>query len=48
MGNCYSVDHIAKLHINTDVTCSIEEPQQKYRLVTVSNNKQLWGGGGWA
>ena len=33
MGNCYSADHIAEDHIHTDITCNIEEPQQKYRLV---------------
>ena len=32
MGNCYSADHIAEDHIHTDITCNIEEPQQKYRL----------------
>ena len=39
MGECYSADHIHK-----DITCNIEEPQQKYRLGTVSN--RLLGGGG--
>ena len=24
MGNCYTVDHIAKDHIHTDITCNIE------------------------
>ena len=41
MGNCYSGDHIAKDHIHnvhTDIpTCNIEEPEQKYRLGTVSD-----------
>ena len=37
MCNCYSVDHIAKDHIYTDIRCYIEEPNQKYRLGTVSN-----------
>ena len=37
MGNSYSADHIAKDHIHTDITCDIEEPQQKYRFGTVSN-----------
>ena len=37
MGNCYSIDYIAEYHIHTDLTCFIEEPQQKYRLGTVSN-----------
>ena len=37
MGNWYSAYHIAKDHIHTDVTCTTEEPQQKYRLGTVSN-----------
>ena len=44
MGNCYSADHIAEDHIHTDITCNTEEPQQKYRLGTVSN--RLVGGGG--
>ena len=42
MGNCYSIDHIAEDHIHTDITCNIEEPQQKYRIGTVSN--RLLGG----
>ena len=37
MVNYYSIDHIAEDHIHTDITCYIEEPQQKYHLVTVSN-----------
>ena len=37
MGNCYLADHIAEDHIRTDITCDIEEPQQKYRLETVIN-----------
>ena len=37
MDSCYSGDHIAKGHIQTGTTCNIEEPQQKYRLETVSN-----------
>ena len=37
MGNYYSTDHFAEDHIHTDITCNIEEPQQKYRLRTVSN-----------
>ena len=37
MGNCYSADHIAEEHKHTDITCNNEEPQQKYRLGTVSN-----------
>ena len=37
MGNCYSIDHIAKDHIHTDIICNIEEPHQQYRLGTVSN-----------
>ena len=44
MGSCNSGDHIAEDHIHTDITCNIEEPQQKYRLGTVSNG--LLGGGG--
>ena len=35
MGNSYSVDHIAEDHIQTDITCNIEEPSQKYRLEMV-------------
>ena len=37
MGNCYLIDHniIAEDHIHTDITCNIEEPQQKYRMGTV-------------
>ena len=38
MGNCDSVDHVAEDHIHTDITCNIEEPQQKYRLDTVSKS----------
>ena len=41
MGNCYSIDHITQDHIHTDITCNIEEPQQKYRLVTVSNRLSI-------
>ena len=37
MGSCYSADHIAEDHLHTGITCNIEEPHQKYRLVTVSN-----------
>ena len=37
MGKWYSAYHIAKDHIHTDITCNTEEPQQKYRLGTVSN-----------
>ena len=47
MGNCNSGDHIAVDHIHTDITiCNIEEPQQKYRLGTVSNRLLEGGGGG--
>ena len=31
MGNCNSADHIVEDHLHTDITCNIEEPQQKYR-----------------
>ena len=41
MGKCYSNDHIAEVRIHTDITCNTEEPQQKYRLGTVS--KRYWG-----
>ena len=38
MGSRYSGYNIAEDHIYTDITtCNIEEPQQKYRLETVSN-----------
>ena len=41
MGSCFSSDHIAEDHIHTDITtCNIEEPQQKYRIGTVSNKLQ--------
>ena len=36
MGSCYSGDHIAGDHIHTDITCSNEEPQQKFYPETVS------------
>ena len=47
MGNCYSTDHIAEDHIQTDTTCTtctciIEEAQQKYHHGMVSN--RLLGG----
>ena len=42
MGNYYSLDHIAKKHIHTDIAGNTEEPQQKYRIGTVSN--RLLGG----
>ena len=45
MCNCYSIEHIAEDHLHKDITCSIEEPQQKYRLGTVS--KRLPGVGEW-
>ena len=44
--NCYSTDHIAEDNIHTDITCNIEEPQQKYRLGTASNRLLRWEGGG--
>ena len=45
MDNCYSVDHIAEDHIQTNIICNTEEvSQQKYHLGTVSN--RLPGGGG--
>ena len=34
MGSCFSTDHITEYHTHTDITCHIEEPDQKYRLVT--------------
>ena len=33
MRNCYSADDIAEDHVHTDITCNIEESQQKYPLV---------------
>ena len=45
MGNSYSTDHKAEDHMHTDITCKIEEPQQKYRLGKV-NNILLGGRGG--
>ena len=46
MGSCYSGDHILQDHIHTEIkTYNIGEPQQKYRLGTVSN-KLLGRGGG--
>ena len=44
MGNCNSIDHIAEDHIHTDISCNIDEPQQKYRIGTVSS--RLLGAGG--
>ena len=39
MSSCYSGHHIAEDHVHTDITTrNNEEPQQKYRLRTVSNN----------
>ena len=46
MGNCYSAHYIAEDHIHTDITCNIGEPQQKYRLRTVSNELPAGDGGG--
>ena len=47
MGSCYSGDHIAQDNIHTDITTyNIGEPQQKYRLGTVSNKLLGRGGGG--
>ena len=39
MGSSYSGDYIARDHKHSDITISnnIEEPQQKYRIETVSN-----------
>ena len=45
MGKCYLINHIAEDHIHTDIICNTEEPQQKFRLGTVSN--RLLGVGGW-
>ena len=44
MGNSYSMDHIAEAHINTDITCNIKEPQQKYLERSVIDYCR--GGGG--
>ena len=46
MGSCHSIDHIAEDHVHTDVTCNIEESQQKYHLGTASNRFFFGGGGG--
>ena len=45
---CYNLgDHIAEDYIHTDkTTCNYEEPQQKYRLGTVSYRLLRGGGGG--
>ena len=43
MGNWYSIEHIAEGCIHTDITCNTEEPQQKYRLGTVSIRLIPWG-----
>ena len=37
MGNCLSIDNIAEDHMHADLICNYEEPQQKYRLGTISN-----------
>ena len=38
MGSCYSGDLIAENYIHTDIiTCTTEEPQQRYLLRMVSN-----------
>ena len=39
MGRSSSTGHIAEDHVHTDITCNIEEPQQKYmyRFETASN-----------
>ena len=38
MDSCYSGDNIPGDHMHRGITtCIIEEPQQKYRLGTVSN-----------
>ena len=48
MGDCYSTDHISVDHIHKDITSNNEEPQQKYRLGTVSGKLLVGGvGGGW-
>ena len=44
MGSCYSGDHIARDHAHTDITCNIEKPQPKYRLLTASNRLLGWVG----
>ena len=36
MGKCYSIDLTGEDHKHTDITQNTEEPQQKYRLYTVS------------
>ena len=44
MCTCYSADHIAEdhIHVHTDITCNIEEKQQKYRLGTVSQYYKMF------
>ena len=44
MCNYYSIDYIAEDYIHIDITCNIEESQQKYRLGTFSY--RFTGGGG--
>ena len=46
MGACYSTDHIAEDHIHIDITCNIDESQQKYRIRTISKRLLAGGGGG--
>ena len=47
MGSCYSGDHTTRDHINTDITiCNTEEPQQTYRIGTVSSISGVCVGGG--
>ena len=36
MGSCYTGDRNAEDHIDTDITCNVEERQQTYRLGTAS------------
>ena len=34
MSSYYAADHIAEEHMHTDISCTFEEPQEKYRLGT--------------
>ena len=44
MGSCYLCDYTGEGYKYTDITtCNIEEPQQKYRLGTVSNSNNEGG-----
>ena len=46
MANCFSANHIAEDHLRTDMTCNIEEPQQKKMERSVKDYGGGGGGGG--